>query len=80
MRITTTIQLIAITDVMTTSSISAVIPAAPATAVSGITLIVDAPGTLLEGVVNCELVSKRCSPISELLTVEVTSKLVSSVV
>ena len=49
MRITTSIQLIAITDVRTTSSISAVVPAPADTA---ILVMVDVTGTLLVGVAS----------------------------
>ena len=94
MRIKTIIQLIAITDVMKTSSISN--SAVPTTAGTTILVMVDVTRTLLEGVastlaviettldvVKCVWVSKRCVPISgTLLTGGVTadSELVTSAV
>ena len=92
MCITTSIQLIDITDVMTTSSISAV----PTTAGTTILVMVDVTRTLLEGVactlvviettldvVKCVWVSKRCVPISGTLLASVVtadSELVTSAV
>ena len=83
MRITTSIQVIAITDVRTTSSI---ISTVPTTAGTTTLMMVDVAGTLLEGVastletvlivevVKCVWVSKRCVLISgTLLTGGITA-------
>ena len=76
MHITTSIQLITITDVMTTSSISSAVPTVGTIAF----FMVDAAGTELEGVastldvVKCVLDSERCVPISgTLLTGGITA-------
>ena len=65
MRITTSIQLIAITDMRTTSNISAVIPAPAA----GKTLLmVYVTGTLLEGVDSTLVIETVLIVTSELVT------------